>query len=203
MTNIILGIAGASGSGKTYLSKILEKQFYPNCVVINQDNYYLSFNKLSSKERSRLNFDHPSMIDWKLLKKHLLLLKSGKLIKIPIYSFSRHLRLKQTRVVASKPLIIFEGIFVLNHKLRNILDFKIFLDTDEKIYVDRRVNRDILERGRTKEYSLHQYHSTTRPGFFKYILPTKKFADITIKDNDYLELFNKLKLIAQPDKDNL
>ena len=202
MKNLIFGIAGASGSGKTHLSKLLEKTFSPNCVVINQDNYYLSFDKLTSKERAKLNFDHPSMIDWKLLNKHLALLKSNKPIKLPRYSFSRHLRLKQTRIVYPRSLTIFEGIFALTANIRHIIDFKMFLDTNEEVCMERRINRDILERGRTMKYSLNQYHTTTLPGFLKYISPTRKHADIIVKDNDYLELFTQLGPIVQAGKHN-
>lgn len=202
MKNFILGIAGASGSGKTHLSKLLEKIFSPNCVVINQDNYYLSFNKLSSKERKKLNFDDPSIIDWKLLRKHLSLLKSDKPIKTPIYSFSRHLRLKQTRIVQPQQLIIFEGIFALYEAVRPILSYKVFIDTDQELCFQRRLKRDIAERGRTESEVKQQYHLTVEPGFRQHIYPTMEHADLIINNNDYLEFFSKLKSIVPRDIHN-
>ena len=203
MTHFILGIAGASGSGKSYLANLLLTKFSQNCIVINQDNYYLSFDKLSSKERSKLNFDHPFIIDWKLLKKHLLSLKSGKSIKTPRYSFSRHLRLKQTRIIQPKPLIIFEGIFALYEEIRPLLSYTIFLDTDKEMCFQRRLKRDIHERGRKEKDVINQYNSTVNPGFKEHIFPTKDYADLSIKDNNYLELFQQLRLIVQADKYNL
>lgn len=203
MVNLILGIAGASGSGKSYLANLLLTKFSPNCIVINQDNYYLSFDKLPSKKRSKLNFDHPSIIDWKLLKKHLILLKSDKPVKTPIYSFSRHLRLKQTRIIQPKPLIIFEGIFALYEEIRPLLSYKVFLDTDQELCFHRRLKRDIHERGRKEKDVINQYNSTVNPGFKQHIFPTKDYADISIKDNDYLGLFQQLRSIVQADRYNL
>lgn len=192
MTNFVLGITGASGSGKSYLANLILNIFYPNCVIISQDNYYLPQNHFSLKKRDNLNFDHPSMIDWKLAYKQLSSLKNNSPIQLPQYSFKTHTRLKRTKITQPKKLTIFEGIFALSENIRPLLSFKVFLNTNPKLCFKRRLNRDVNERGRTNMAVMSQIENTVKPGFFKFVLPTKQFADLVIENEDYAPLFEVL-----------
>ena len=192
MTNFILGITGASGSGKTYLANLLHNKFYPDSSIITQDNYYLPQNHLPLKKRNTLNFDHPSMIDWRLAYKQLSFLKNNSPIQMPQYSFKTHTRLKRTKIIKPKKLIIFEGIFAFSEIIRPLLSYKVFLDTDFGLCFNRRLNRDINERGRTKSSVIAQFEDTTKPGFIKFVLPTRRFADLIIENEDYSLLFEIL-----------
>lgn len=192
MANFVLGIAGASGSGKTNLANLLHDHFYPNSVIISQDNYYLPQDHIPLKKRNTLNFDHPSMIDWELIVQHLTSLKNQSPVNIPNYSFKTHTRLKRDKLVQPRNLVIFEGIFALSEFIRPILSFKVFLNTNMDLCLKRRLNRDINERGRTKSSVIHQFNNTTKPGFYNFVLPTKKFADLIIENGDYSPLFGIL-----------
>lgn len=188
---LVIGIAGASGSGKTYLAGRISKKFNGSSVI-NQDSYYLPQPNIPKNDRSKLNFDVPSMIDWVLLRSHLLSVKKNKSISVPVYSFKHHSRLRKTKKLNPGRLVIVEGIFVFNEFIRDIFDFKIFLDPDPKLCLRRRLKRDIQERGRTKKYSLNQYYSTTLPGYRKYIQPTKRHADIILKNRNISNLLSEL-----------
>ena len=192
MANLILGIAGASGSGKTYLANLLHNKFYPNSTIISQDNYYLSQDHIPLNKRHSLNFDHPSMIDWRLAYQQLSSLKNNSPIQMPQYSFRTHTRLKRTKIIQPKKLVIFEGIFALSEIIRPLLSYKVFIDTDLRLCFKRRLDRDMNERGRTKSSVITQFEATTKPGFLKFVFPTKQFADLIIENEAYSPLFEVL-----------
>jgi len=178
---IVIGIAGGSGSGKTYLAKKIQQALPEHTIVISQDSYYRDLCHLSLAERARTNFDHPDALDFGLLCKNLIALKSGISIEEPIYNFSIHTRDNQTNRVDPAPVIILEGILLFAiPEVRDLLDLKIFVDTDNDIRVLRRMERDINERGRDFAGVKKQYLATVKPMHDAFVEPTKQFADIII-----------------------
>ncbi len=179
---ILIGIAGASGSGKTLVANtIMEKLGSDKVVLIQEDSYYKDLSDIPLDERSGRNFDHPDAFDHGLLAEHLELLLQGKTIAHPIYDYKTHSRLKETRTVGPHSIIILEGILVLNEaKLREQMDIRIFIDTEPDICFIRRLQRDIKERGRTVESVITQYQNTVRPMYFQFVEPSKRHADIII-----------------------
>ena len=182
--NLIIGIAGGTGSGKTTLAdRIIEELNDPNIIIIKQDAYYKSHPKMSSQEREKINFDHPDAFDTELLMQQLINLKNGKSIKMPVYDFKTHLRKKETELIQPYKVLILEGILLFeNAKLRELLDIKIFVDTDSDIRILRRITRDINERGRTFESVHKQYLKTVRPMHLEFVEPSKKYADIIVPE---------------------
>ncbi len=181
-TGILIGIAGASGSGKTLVANtIMEKLGSDKVVLIQEDSYYKDLSDIPLDERSGRNFDHPDAFDHDLLAEHLELLLQGKTIAHPIYDYKTHSRLKETRTVGPHSIIILEGILVLNEpKLREQMDIRVFIDTAPDICFIRRLKRDIKERGRTVESVITQYQNTVRPMYFQFVEPSKRHADIII-----------------------
>ncbi len=180
---ILIGIAGGSGSGKTTVAKALKKKQKDNILIIEQDAYYRNREDLSYKERCLLNYDHPNAFDTDLLCKHLVKLLNGNEIDKPIYDFSIHLRKNETKKIKSCPIIILEGILVLESKrLRDLMDIKVYVDTDADVRVLRRLKRDINERGRTLESVINQYLSTVMPMHNAFVEPSKRYADIIIPE---------------------
>ena len=184
---IIIGIAGGTGSGKTTVAKAIFSALpEKNIAIIEQDSYYNDQSDLSYEERIKTNYDHPLSFDNKLLHKHLNLLLEGKSIEKPVYNFSIHNRSSETTTVYPKDIIILEGIMILEDKdLRDIMDIKLFVDTDLDVRVIRRIVRDINERGRTLESVIDQYLKTVKPAHEQFIEPSKKFADIIIPEGGY------------------
>lgn len=184
---LIIGISGGSGSGKTtVVNHILNALQHDEVDVIYQDSYYKDLSHLSYEEREAVNFDHPNSIDFELLVEHLKILKSGKSIEQPIYSFKQHNRTGETITTRPRKVMIVEGILVLNNpELRKMLDIKIFVETDSDERLIRRLKRDISERGRDLEEVLSRYQSTLKPMHLQFIEPTKKYADIIIPNNQY------------------
>lgn len=182
--NIIIGIAGGTGSGKTTLAeRIIEELNEPNVIIIKQDAYYKSHDELSFEERKNVNFDHPDAFDTPLLMKHLDNLKNDVPINMPQYDFATHLRKKETIPVSPHKVIMLEGILVFENKdLRNLLDIKIFVDTDADVRILRRIKRDINDRGRTFESVYSQYMKTVRPMHLEFVEPSKKYADIIVPE---------------------
>ncbi|MBN2017641.1 MAG: uridine kinase [Candidatus Cloacimonetes bacterium] len=182
--NIIIGIAGGTGSGKTTLAeRIIEELNEPNVIIIKQDAYYKSHDELSFEQRKNINFDHPDAFDTNLLMKHLENLKNDVPVNMPQYDFANHLRKKQTIPISPHKVIMLEGILVFeNKKLRNLLDIKIFVDTDADVRILRRVKRDIKDRGRTFESVYGQYMNTVRPMHLEFVEPSKKYADIIVPE---------------------
>ncbi|MDA0987447.1 MAG: uridine kinase [Bacteroidetes bacterium] len=180
MKNIIIGIAGGSGSGKSTVTKrIINELGKKSCVVIAHDSYYKSlpnnYNPLD------YNFDHPDALHTDELIEHLKLLKNGNSVKQPVYDFSIHKRLLKTKTIKPKKIIILEGILILSEKiLRSLLDIKIFVDTDADERVIRRIKRDINERARTMDSVIDQYNKTVKPMHVEFVEPSKVFADVII-----------------------
>ncbi len=185
MKPLIIAIAGGTGSGKTFLSKKIKKIYNTKALLIEQDAYYKDLSSISYKSRINQNFDHPQSIDVKLLQRHLEKLINKKQIKIPLYDFSKHLRMKKTKSISQKQIIIIEGILLLHYpQLRKLYTLKIFVDTPESTRFSRRLKRDITERGRTKESVKKQYYDTVKPMHDKFVEPSKHHADIIVKGAD-------------------
>lgn len=184
---ILIGITGGTGSGKSTVAKEICKSLPErNIAIIEQDSYYKDQSHLSFEERVKTNYDHPFAFDNDLLLKHLTMLLNGETIKKPIYDFEIHNRKKETILVEPKDIIILEGILILDDKrIRDLLDIKIFVDTDSDVRVIRRIMRDINDRGRTLESVIEQYLETVRPAHMQFIEPSKKYADIIIPEGGY------------------
>jgi uridine kinase len=178
----IIGIAGGTGSGKTTVVKKITQALPPHyAVVIPLDSYYNDTTGLTDEERKAINFDHPDAFDWKLLTEQINMLRHGQAIEQPTYSYVESNRQKETVHVEPKPVIIIEGIMALHHKkLRDMMDLKIFVDTDSDVRLIRNIRRDVVERGRTVEMVLDHYESAVKPMHEQFIEPTKKFADLII-----------------------
>ncbi len=184
---IIIGIAGGTGSGKSTVTNEIYKAITDkNVAVIEQDSYYKDQSDLSFEERVKTNYDHPFAFDNQLLINHLRKLINWEPIEKPIYDFENHNRKKETILVEPKDIIILEGILILyDEELRNMMDIKIFVDTDADVRVIRRINRDINYRGRTLESVINQYMNTVRPAHLQFVEPTKRYADIIIPEGGY------------------
>ena len=182
MEPVIIGIAGGSGSGKTTVTnKIVEKLHPDSVVVIQHDSYYRDISWFGGVEASEINFDHPDSLETGLLIQHLKELKSSKPIHQPIYDFTTHTRQKELKHIEPKEIIFLEGILIYVEKeLRDLIDTKIFVDTDADERFIRRLRRDILERGRSIESVIHQYVSTVKPMHLEFVEPSKRWADIII-----------------------
>ena len=179
---IIIGIAGGSGSGKTTVVKRIAKALPPHCVaVVPLDSYYNDTTELTPEERKQINFDHPDAFDWKLLTEQIKKLKNGEAIEQPTYSYVISNRLPETIHVEPKPVIILEGIMTLHYKkLRDMMDLKIFVDTDSDVRLIRNIRRDVVERGRTVDMVLDHYENDVKPMHEQFIEPTKRYADLII-----------------------
>ena len=178
----IIGIAGGTGSGKTTVVKHIAQALPPHCVaVVPLDSYYNDTTNLTPEERKAINFDPPDAFDWKLLSEQIRMLKNGEAIEQPTYSYIESNRLKETIHVEPKPVIIIEGIMTLHYKrLRDMMDLKIFVDTDSDVRLIRNIRRDVVERGRTVDMVLDRYEKVLKPMHEQFIEPTKKFADLII-----------------------
>ncbi len=182
---LIIGIAGGTGSGKTtVVNQIINQLPKDEVCVISQDSYYSATDHLSYEERTKINFDHPKSIDFKLIVAHLKELKKGHIIEQPIYSFVTHNRTKDTIKTHPRKVIIVEGILIFNSKeLRDLFDIKIFVHADADERLIRRARRDITERGRDINEVLSRYQDTLKPMHTQFIEPTKNFADIIIPND--------------------
>lgn len=184
---ILIGIAGGTGSGKSTVARaIFESLPEKNIAILQQDAYYKDQSHLNFDERIKTNYDHPLAFDNDLLLDHLKALLEGKTIQQPQYDFSLHNRKKETIEVAPKDIIILEGIMILeDRRLREIMDIKIFVDTDADVRIIRRIVRDIEERGRTLDAVIKQYLTTVKPAHDQFIEPMKKYADLIIPEGGY------------------
>ena len=177
----VVGIAGGSASGKTTIVNRIKEKFGNDIVVISHDSYYKAHNELSYEDRSRLNYDHPSSFDTDLLISDIKKLKNGEEVDIPVYDYSIHNRSDQYIHVVPKPVIILEGILILENKeLRDLMDVKVFVDTDADERLMRRIKRDTIERARSVSSVLQQYAETVKPMHEQFIEPSKKYADLII-----------------------
>ncbi|WP_066507666.1 uridine kinase [Abyssisolibacter fermentans] len=207
---ILIGITGGTGSGKSTVAKSIFKSLpKKNILIIEQDSYYKEQSDLSLEERKKTNYDHPFAFDNDLLIKHLKDLLNGKIIQKPIYDFAIHNRKKETITVEPRDIIILEGILILENKdLRDLLDIKIFVDTDSDVRIIRRIIRDINQRGRNLNSVIDQYLTTVRPAHMQFIEPSKKYADIIIPEGGYNKvavdlMVTKIKSIIENKDNNL
>lgn len=201
---LLIGISGGTGSGKsTVTKKLVELIKEENVAVIEEDSYYKDQSNISFEERVKTNYDHPFAFDNKLLIEHLKDLKSGKSIEKPLYDFELHNRKKETLLVEAKEVVILEGILILSEEeIRDLLDIKVFVDTDSDVRIIRRILRDIKERGRSLDSVIYQYIKTVRPAHLQFIEPSKKYADIIIPEGGYNDvaidlIYQKIKSIIE------
>ncbi|MGG0824440.1 uridine kinase [Paenibacillus turicensis] len=188
---LIIGIAGGTGSGKTTVARtVIDRLGSDKVTFISQDNYYKDHSHLSFEERGLINYDHPFAFDNDLLIQHLTMLKEGQAVQGPCYDFSQHARsTTKTEELLPNNIIILEGLLVLaDENLRNLLDIKVFVDTDPDVRILRRVLRDIEERERTIQSVYNQYLSTVKPMHEAFIEPSKKFADVIIPEGGHNEV---------------
>jgi len=179
---LIVGIAGGTGSGKTtVVQKIIEKLPPGEVALLPQDAYYKDNSLLPLEERQEMNFDHPSSIEFPLLLKHLKMLRSGKKIQRPVYSYLTCTRADETILIEPKHVILVEGILILtDEELRGQLDIKVYVDADADDRLSRVIRRDIMERGRSVDKVLERYEKTVKPMHLQFIEPTKRYADIIV-----------------------
>lgn len=209
---VLIGIAGGTGSGKSTVAKAIFRSLpEKNSSIIEQDAYYKEQSHLALEERIKTNYDHPFAFDTDLLVEHLTQLLDGKSIEKPTYDFSIHNRVDQTSTVYPREIIIVEGILIFeDERLRNLMDIKIFVDTDADVRVIRRIKRDIQDRGRTLDSVIAQYLKTVKPAHDVFIEPTKKYADLIIPEGGYNKVAvdimvatikSRLAELVQPDED--
>lgn len=182
MVPLVLGIAGGTGSGKTTVARaIIERVGADRIAYLEHDAYYRDLSHLSLEARREVNFDHPDAFDTELLVEHVRALRAGRGVDKPLYSYKESVRLDETERVEARRLIVVEGILVLdNRPLRNEMDVKIFVDTDDDVRLMRRLRRDTKERGRSVEHILGQYEATVRPMHLAFVLPSRRHADVVI-----------------------
>ena len=184
MDNIlVIGIAGGTGSGKTTLMKNITERFSGMVTVLSHDNYYRRLDHLPLEERAKVNYDEPAALETELMVTHLEALRSGFEVDCPVYDFSQHNRSNETVRIVPKKVIIVEGILIFeNEPLRNLMDIKIFVDTDADVRLCRRIKRDVTKRGRTLDSVIDQYQNTVKPMHEKYVEPSKKYADLVVPE---------------------
>ncbi len=182
MNSLLIGIAGGTGSGKTTVTNaIVERLDRDRVLVIQHDSYYKDISVHGGLPPERVNFDHPDSLETDLLIRHLRELKAGRAVDEPMYNFTTHRRLDSTRRLAPREIIILDGILILaNRELRELLDIRIFVDTDADERLIRRIRRDILERGRSIDSVMQQYAGTVKPMHLEFVEPSKRWADIII-----------------------
>lgn len=194
MQTIVIGVAGGSGSGKTTVALNLLKLVGDNQVAyLSHDFYYKDAGHLPLNERQKLNCDHPDAFDNDLLVEHLNQLKQGQDVAVPIYDFKTYLRQQETQVLQAQRVILIDGILIFADKrLRNLMDVKIFVDTDADIRFIRRLQRDIMERGRSTELVVEQYLNTVRPMHLEFVEPSKRYADIIVPEGGFNEVATQM-----------
>lgn len=180
---LVIGIAGGTGSGKTTIATKIEAAVPAEVNRLEHDSYYRNRSDLTYEERCLLNFDHPSSLETSLMVEHVRQLRENKDVEVPIYDFTTHCRLPETRRTEAKPVLIVEGILVLAEpQLRELMDIKIFVDTDSDIRAFRRIRRDIEHRGRSFDSIREQYYKTVRPMHLQFVEPSKRWADLIIPE---------------------
>ena len=180
---LVIGIAGGTGSGKTTLMKNIIGSYGDSVTVLSHDNYYKRRDELTYEQRCLINYDEPDALETDLMAIHLDKLRQGEAIDCPVYDFTQHNRSNETVRIVPKNVIIVEGILIFeNQPLRDLMDIKIFVDTDADVRLCRRIKRDVNKRGRTLESVLTQYQTTVKPMHEKYVEPSKKFADMVVPE---------------------
>ena len=180
---LVIGIAGGTGSGKTTLMNNLIQHFSGMITVLSHDNYYRRLDHLEMEQRNQVNYDHPDALETELMVEHLRQLRSGEAIDCPIYDFTVHNRSDETLRITPQKVIIVEGILIFaDEALRDLMDIRIFVDTDADVRLCRRIKRDVNKRGRTLESVLTQYQQTVKPMHERYVEPSKKFADLVVPE---------------------
>ncbi|MDD4290837.1 MAG: uridine kinase [Clostridia bacterium] len=186
MERLVIGIAGGTGSGKTTVAEKLLKAYSPNAVLLSHDYYYKNNYHLSYEERVAQNYDHPNAFDTDMMIDHVKMLKRGMSIQHPTYNFKIHLRNEQTKTLDSAKIIIVEGILIFQCKeLCDLIDIKLYVDTDADVRFIRRLLRDVQERGRTMESVVNQYLKTVKPMHEQFVEPSKRMADIIIPEGGH------------------
>ena len=183
-TPVVLGVAGGSGSGKTtVVRRILEGLEPTSASLLHHDSYYRDNPQLTLEERARINYDHPDSLETPLMAEHVRALLAGETVEVPRYDFTVHRRLQETRPVESRPLIIIDGILVLAEpELRELMDIRVFVDTDSDVRFIRRLGRDTKDRGRTVESVVRQYQETVRPMHLEFVEPSRRHAHIIVPE---------------------
>ena len=182
MASFVIGVAGGSGSGKTTVVRRIVDSLGPEHVtLLDHDRYYRDRNDLRLEERAALNYDHPDSLETDLMVQHMRQLKAGQAVEAPRYDFTRHARLTEKDTVQPRRALIVEGILILTDAaLRELIDIKVFVDTDSDTRFIRRLQRDVAERGRTMESVIDQYQSTVKPMHREFVEPSKRYADVII-----------------------
>ena len=183
----IIGIAGPSSSGKSELSRQLVLRL-PGTSIVSLDSYYCGMEEIPLAARKTVNFDHPGALDWELLHQHLQAIASGRAFEEPVYSFADYARTGATRRIELSEFVIVEGLFVLYWaELRAMLDTKVYVETDAAVCFNRRLARDVAERGRTPQSVREQYERTVRPSAEWFVFPTAKYADLVVSGEEPLD----------------
>jgi uridine kinase len=186
-SSLVIGVAGGTGSGKTTVAEEIIRRIGPQRLVsIHQDRYYRDLSHLPTQDRARRNFDHPDAIEESLMVGHLEMLRAGERAGLPVYDFSRHVRIPETEWVEPRPVILVEGILILAvQSIRRMIDIKLYVDTDPDIRLIRRMRRDLAERGRTVESVIDQWLGTVQPMHLEFVEPSKRFADMIIPEGGF------------------
>lgn len=183
---MIIGIAGGTGSGKTTLTAQIRKRFGEDVTVIYHDNYYKYQEGKTYEERSQVNYDHPDAFETPLMISHLGSLKGGEAVECPVYDYTIHNRSDRVETIYPSKVIIVEGILIFADKtLRDMMDIRIFVDTDADVRILRRIRRDVVERARTLDSVIAQYLNTVKPMHEQYVEPSKRFADLIVLDGGF------------------
>lgn len=180
---LVIGIAGGTGSGKTTLMNNLIRRFEDHVTVLSHDNYYKRHDEMTYEQRSALNYDEPAALETDLMTRHLDQLRRGEAIDCPVYDFAQHNRSDEVIRIVPRQVIIVEGILIFEDQpLRDLMDIRVFVDTDADVRLCRRIKRDVEERGRSLESVLSQYQNTVKPMHEKYVEPSKKYAHVVVPE---------------------
>lgn len=187
MSTLVIGVAGGTGSGKTTVAGEIVRRVGPDRIVsVHQDRYYRDLSHLDIDRRALHNFDHPNAIEETLLVEHLGLLSSGQPAPLPVYDFANHVRTDTVELVEPRPVVLLEGILILAvAAVRELIDVKLFVDTDADIRMIRRLSRDLAERGRTVQSVMEQWCETVRPMHLEFVEPSKRYADLIIPEGGF------------------